>query len=159
MDRSALRSAGAELLGRVQWQLFATLTFDPAKLRRRHGRYQYEKEWKALRLLFNSINLKSFGRQQVRRNGAGLLWFAALEPHKDSGHHFHVLIAGMPDDQLDWCAAMVRAWWKQHMGDPDVRPAANLRASAAYCWKSIDSENEWAMSNSFVRFAALPKAA
>ena len=117
MDKSVLRGAGVELLSRVKWQLFATLTFDPAKLRRRHGQHRYEKEWRALRLLFNSVNLESFGRQKVRRHGAGLLWFAAIEPHRISGHHFHVLIAGIPNDRLDEITFAITKWWHQTMGE------------------------------------------
>ena len=159
MIHSKLWSAGTDLFGRVHWQLYLTLTFDPEKLRRRRGRHQFEKEWLALRLLINTLNLKLFKRQAVKRKYQGLVWFAFIEPHKLAGYHFHVLVAGIPQDGLGWTMSFIQSWWRRRMGDPDVQIVDHQRACVAYCCKSIDSGNEWEVSDSFMRVASLPLAA
>ncbi|MGV7167772.1 rolling circle replication-associated protein [Xanthomonas citri] len=100
LRRADLEAGGyAELLQRIPWQQFWTLTFRVEEAGRTGGVHP-EKADKAFRYFVSCINREIYGTQWSIRQHAkgGLQWARGQEFHKDGRLHFHAVTAAPTDD-------------------------------------------------------------
>jgi hypothetical protein len=94
IDRQALRDAWIALLGRWEWEWFATFTFrEPV---------HPEAADKKFRVLISQANRVLYGHRWHKK-GEGIRWVRALEYQKCDVIHYHALMAGVQDlRRLTW---------------------------------------------------------
>lgn len=113
-DRLVL--AYAELLGRVPWHWFCTLTFRPHLVSGTGGVHP-ERADKAFRLFISKINRELYGANWSRRHHQGLMWARGSEFHKDGRLHFHAVVSAHGNDlniltkRYDW-----HEYWYKEFG-------------------------------------------
>jgi hypothetical protein len=138
LRRSALESAWAEFLGRVPWEFFVSLTFDPKKrFPANHGLASREAFW--------------WCNQTSRVLRQPLAWVYAPERGESGQWHSHALLVGVSRAQLRVPAAM----WKTRNGWIDVRPVWDLRGATLYTTKSAASSGEIVWSETLGRYRDL----
>lgn len=114
VDRQA--QGYAELLQRVPWQQFWTLTFRPSKSGRNGGMHE-EAADKAFRFFASCINREIYGPKWSTRWHGGLMWARGQEWHRDGRLHFHAVAAAATDDlsrlmsRYQW-----HEWWYREFG-------------------------------------------
>jgi len=128
VDARAVRDGYAELLARVPWSYFVTLTYDP-KRHPRSGEESWRKSWEWFLWAWLRSSAIAAGqaweddRGNLRgpwvnawRKGSGRpVWVLALEPHRDDRLHAHVLLRmtrNLP--WLDWKVGQVL--WRSNRG-------------------------------------------
>lgn len=89
--------AYAELLQRIPWQQFWTLTFRADQVGRTGGVHP-EKADKAFRFFVSCINRQVYGPAWSKRPHRGIQWARGQEFHKDGRIHFHAVAAAPTDD-------------------------------------------------------------
>ena len=94
-DRQA--AGYAELLQRIPWQQFWTLTFRVSKSGRNGGMHE-EAADKAFRYFVSCINRELFGPKWSTRWHGGIQWARGQEFHRDGRLHFHAVAATATDD-------------------------------------------------------------
>lgn len=87
----------AELLQRVPWQQFWTLTFRVSKSGRNGGMHE-EAADKAFRYFVSCINREIYGPKWSTRWHGGIQWARGQEFHRDGRLHFHAVTATATDD-------------------------------------------------------------
>src|SRR5437867_1300278 len=132
-----LRDAWAAFLGRIRWQIFATLTFDS-------------------KLCRNGVNLDLAHLEafwwcgavaHVMRRPIG--WAYVVERGGGGAWHVHVLLVGVAG--VSWGAA--RAIWETRNGRIDIQPVYERKRIAAYVTKSVDNDVEIVLSDTLKRYA------
>jgi hypothetical protein len=134
-----LTRAWGDWLGRVPWQDFITLTFDPKKVFP-VGRDRASSE--AFRWL-------SHAEYAERRP---LAWAYSTERGRSGHWHVHALVAGSTG--VNW--SRLSQVWKRHNGIVDVRPVYDGRGVTLYTTKAgADAEVVIADTVTLARFPAL----
>lgn len=87
----------AELLQRIPWQQFWTLTFRVSKSGRNGGMHE-EAADKAFRYFVSCINREIYGPKWSTRWHGGIQWARGQEFHRDGRLHFHAVTATATDD-------------------------------------------------------------
>ncbi|WP_235871591.1 replication endonuclease [Pseudoxanthomonas winnipegensis] len=87
----------ADLLRRIPWQQFWTLTFRPSQTGR-NGSVHGESADKAFRYFVSCINKEVYGPQWHKRPHRGIQWARGTEWHRDGRLHFHAVVAAPTDD-------------------------------------------------------------
>jgi len=117
LRRTDLEAGGyAELLQRLEWQQFWTLTF-----RVEHGSasggVHPEKADKAFRFFVSCINRGIYGPKWNTKWHRGIQWARGQEFHRDGRLHFHAVAAAPTDDlnrlmsRYEW-----HEWWFKEFG-------------------------------------------
>ncbi|MGD6262258.1 hypothetical protein VWY37_20560 [Xanthomonas citri pv. citri] len=108
LRRSDLEAGGySQLLQRMQWQQFWTLTFRIEEAGRTGGVHE-EKADKAFRYFVSCINKELYSARWAQRWHRGIQWARGQEFHKDGRLHFHAVTAAPTDDlnrlmsRYDW---------------------------------------------------------
>lgn len=113
--RKQVSEAYTELLKRVEWSLFATMTFDPKRYPR-SSEMVWISSWrwflftwmKETALDYGQLRVTEAGRYRgpfinAWRRGQGRpMWVLAFEPHRDNRLHCHVLMKLKREMNLDW---------------------------------------------------------
>lgn len=136
LEGAALRSAWADLLSRVPWKLFVTLTFDPKRV------YPVSATT-ASREAFWWCGQTS----RVLRSPVG--WVYAPERGRSGQWHVHALLVGVPDRIL----ASIEIW-KGRNGFIDVQQVRDVRGVALYTTKAAALTGEVAWSDTLGRYRA-----
>ena len=116
------------LLGNVEWQFFATLTFKSLKVN--------QAVW--LKMYFAMI------REQAGNFGvhfSRILWALRYELGEQTGRpHFHALIAGLPNSGVTvaTCFSWMKIWEKHGGGQSRVRVYDPTLAGVEYVLKGVD---------------------
>lgn len=96
-ERDRVAESYADLLQRVAWQQFWTLTFRVSKAGRSGGVHE-EAADKAFRYFVSCINRSVYGPKWSTRWHGGIQWARGQEFHKDGRLHFHAVAAAPTDD-------------------------------------------------------------
>lgn len=106
----------AELLQRVPWQQFWTLTFKLSKTSRTGGMHE-EAADKAFRYFVSCLNRSIYGPKWASRWHGGIQWARGQEFHRDGRLHFHA-VAAAPTDDLNRLASRYEwhEWWYREFG-------------------------------------------
>lgn len=131
-----LANAWAEWLGAVHWQLFVVLTFDPSRVSAVSSKL---------------ANLETFWwcTQSAKVLRVPLGWLYAVERHRSGRHHAHVLMVGVPDDDLGPAPA---AMWRQRNGHIDIRPVFEPRGAVLYSTKEAAASGEVVVADTMKRY-------
>src|SRR5690242_15074633 len=86
----------AELLRRIPWQQFWTLTFRLSKSGRNGGMHG-EAADKAFRYFVSCLNREVYGPKWSTRWHGGIQWARGQEFHRDGRLHFHAVAAAPTD--------------------------------------------------------------
>lgn len=92
-----LADAYADLIGRISWQWFCTLTFRPYFASSTGGVHP-ERADKAFRFFISKINRELYGATWHKRHHGGLQWVRGTELHKDGRLHFHAVVSAYAED-------------------------------------------------------------
>jgi hypothetical protein len=122
--RGELAAAWSDLLSRMPWELFVTLTFDPKRVFP-VDRIQASREafWWCC--------------ETARIYRTPIAWAYAPERGASGLWHVHALLAGTPPG-LTAAAPM----WKERNGHIDVRPVWEIRGATLYASKSAAATGE-----------------
>lgn len=131
-----LAEAWGTFLGRIPWQLFCTLTFDPT---RRHpvGRELASRE------AYQWCGLVGYAYRRP------VAWVYAVERHRSGTHHAHVLLTGLAAEANVSAAAEL---WRTRNGRVDARPVTNAEGVAVYATKSVAEGGEVVFSDTVNRY-------
>lgn len=132
-----LQQRWAEFLGRLPWEWFVTLTFDPKRVFP-VGRTVASRE------AFWWCGLAS----HVLRKQLG--WAYAVERGYGGAWHAHVLVLAVGNSPLTGPTAA----WKQRNGLVDARRVTDCRGAALYTAKDI-VDDEVVLSDSLIKFTQL----
>jgi len=129
-----LRAAWVDFLGRVPWEMFVTLTFDPNRVypvgRIRAGREAFK--WCG--------HVAWTLRQQI-------VWLIALEQGRSGQWHAHALLADVKHD----ISALV-AVWRMRNGYADLRPVRDTAGVVLYSTKQAAFSGEIVLSDSVASY-------
>jgi len=132
--RRALRLGWARYLAKFDWQVMATLTFDPR-------RCEHPGEAHASRETFWWCGLAS----RLCRRPVG--WAYAVEGGGGGWLHAHALLAGCPENL--WPA--ISGAWSARNGRIDLRMVDDREGAAHYLCKSIGPNGEVVLSDTISR--------
>lgn len=135
LRQQRLHQAWANLLGRILWEVFVTLTFDEKRC------FPIDREM-ADREAFWWCGY--VGR--VFRRPVG--WVYAVERGGAGGWHVHALIVGV--DNQRWTAPV--ATWRERCGFIDVKPVTECHRIALYTSKSVTLDGEIVLSDTLGRY-------
>jgi hypothetical protein len=133
-----LQAAWGAFLGRMPWEAFVTLTFDPKR------RFPVSREL-ASRETFRWC---SDAARLLRRP---IAWAYATERHASGLWHAHILVAGAGGASWD----VPRAMWQARNGHADVRRVDSPLLAALYTTKSAALEGEVVLSDTLLRYKDL----
>lgn len=127
--RAAVRDAWVELLGRVGWDLFITLTLDPRRYAR-SGQESWLKAWEWFlwtwckeTAIGDGVAWEDDHTGKLKgpwangwRHGRRPMWVLVMEPHDNGKLHAHVLLKFNAGGllRLDWAAG--QAIWEANRG-------------------------------------------
>lgn len=146
-DRVAI--AYADMLGRLPWHWFVTLTFRPQHETHGNGVHP-EKADKAFRVLVSSINREIFGVRWWKRPQTQLIWARGQEFHKSGRIHFHAVFAAPHADlnaltrRMDWVD-----WWWREFGIARIERPTDQEDVARYVSKYVVKDGEIDFSPNF----------
>lgn len=141
-----------ELLSRVCWHWFVTLTFRPDHQLASGGMHP-EKADKAFRVLLSKINREIYGTRWYKRPDGGLCWARGQEFHKSGRIHFHAVVAA-PDADLNELTRRMRwvdYWWEEFGIARIERPSSQDHVTA-YISKYVTKDGEVDFSPNFGRY-------
>jgi hypothetical protein len=130
-----LDRAWGEFLGRVPWQLFVTLTFNPRR-------------WPSVDQRLAAKEGIWWCQQAARLVRQPVAWLVATERHRDGRWHVHVLLAGLPDGL--GCAP--ESMWKQRCGGIDVRAVHAGSGAVVYATKTAAMTGDVELSDTLTRY-------
>lgn len=139
----------AELLGRLRWQMFATLTWRVHKAGRTGGVHP-EAASKAFRFFVSSINRSLYGRSWGERPHRGIQWATGQEFHRDGRLHLHAVLAAPTGDlyQLvrfdEW-----HRFWRKEFGNNRLERPRSQRDVSGYISKYVAKDGEVDFSANF----------
>jgi hypothetical protein len=127
----------AEFLGRIPWEWFVTLTFDPNRLPSVSCDY-------ASREAFWWCGLVG----HVYRKPIG--WVYAVERQRNGRHHAHALLVGLPPETR-W--SVTRNVWSERNGTAiKIQPLATMGRVALYTSKAVARDGEIALADTLQRY-------
>lgn len=138
LRRPDLEAGGyAELLQRLEWQQFWTLTF-----RVEHGSatggVHPEKADKAFRFFVSCLNREIYGPAWSKRPHRGIQWARGQEFHRDGRLHFHAVAAAPTDDlnrlmsRYEW-----HEWWFKEFGRNQIEAPRSQLDITGYVSKYV----------------------
>lgn len=136
----ALPRAWADFLGRVPWQLFVTLTFDP-------------KRWPSVDQRLTRKEAMWWCQQVGRLLRRPVAWLVAAEQGRGGRWHAHVLLVGIGDG----LGKAPEAMWQQRCGQIDVRPVRGGARAVVYTTKSAALTGEVELSDTLSRYRSAGK--
>lgn len=127
----------ADLLGRVSWQQFWTLTFRVKRAGRTGGVHE-EAADKAFRFFVSSINRELFGPRWSKRWHGGLQWARGQEFHRDGRLHFHA-VASSPTGDLNQQISRYQwhEFWYREFGRNRIEAPRSQQDVAGYLAKYV----------------------
>lgn len=140
LEAKALQNAWADWLGRVDWQLFITLTFDPKRV------FPVDED-RASREAFWWCNQSS----HIYRRPLG--WVYAPERDRSGQWHVHVLMIGVP--MIDGKASMIPeavGMWKARNGKVDVQSVYDIGGITLYETKQAAQTGDLVWSDTIGTF-------
>ena len=138
--KGELVAAWSDFLGRVPWELFATLTFDPKRV------YPVDRVMASREAFWWCNALAHMYRVPA-------VWAYAPERGATGLWHAHALLQGTPKRIGEACAV-----WKARNGHIDVRPVSDGRGITMYASKSAAATGEIVWSDTCRRFAPIAQA-
>ncbi len=145
-----LHAAGyAELLQRIPWQQFWTLTFRVSKSGR-NGGVHGEAADKAFRYFVSCINREAYGPKWSTRWHGGIQWARGQEFHRDGRLHFHAVAAAATDDlnrvinRYDW-----HEFWYREFGRNRIEQPRSQADITGYVSKYVTKGGEVDFSRNF----------
>jgi hypothetical protein len=133
---NALRQGWVELLGRIRWEWFVTLTFDPKRV------------WDVDRELVVK-EARWWCGQVARLVRRPVAWVIAPERGHGGRWHAHVLLVGLPDAGI---GRVPEGMWRQRNGYIEVVRVRDSAAVAVYTTKSAALTGEIELSDTLVRY-------
>ncbi|MDQ1093161.1 hypothetical protein QE400_002574 [Xanthomonas sacchari] len=139
----------AELLQRIPWQQFWTLTFRLNKTGR-NGGVHAEAADKAFRFFVSSINRSLYGARWSARPHGGLQWARGQEFHRDGRLHFHAVAAAPNDDlnrlinRYEW-----HEFWYREFGRNKIEAPRSQSDITGYVSKYVTKGGEVDFSKNF----------
>lgn len=132
----------AEVLGRVPWHQFWTLTFR-ADRGSRNGGMHAEAADKSFRFFVSSINRELYGANWGKRWHRGIQWARGQEFHRDGRLHFHA-VAAAPDGDLNRLMSRYRwhEFWYREFGRNRLEAPRSLADVAGYVSKYVTKGGE-----------------
>jgi hypothetical protein len=130
-----LRESWGDFLGRVPWQYFVTLTFDP----KRH--YPVDQQRASRESFWWCRQLGGLYRRPVA-------WVYVTERGRAGLWHAHVLLTGLGNNTLDVAVQI----WKQRNGIADVQRVWDGFRATLYATKSIPEGAEAVVSDTLVLY-------
>ena len=139
----------AELLRRVPWQQFWTLTFRVSK-GGRGGGVHGEAADKSFRFFVSSINRELYGANWGKRWHGGLQWARGQEFHRDGRLHFHA-VAAAADGDLNRLMSRYQwhEFWYQHFGRNRIEAPRSQADITGYVSKYVTKGGEVDFSRNF----------
>lgn len=131
----ALSEAWGTFLGRVPWQLFVTLTFDPI-------------QWPSVDKQLAMKEAIWWCQQTSRLVRRPLAWALAAERGRGGRWHAHVLLVGLPDGLGGGPEAM----WRQRNGHLDVKEVWRSDRLSVYATKQAALEGDVELSDTLRRY-------
>jgi len=136
-DPWVLHRAWGEFIGRIPWEWFVTLTFDPKR------RFPVSREL-ASREAFIWCGLVGLAYRRA------VTWVYAVERNASGLHHVHVLAAGLPNPR--W-SVVVEVWRERNGRMVDIREVSyEPPRLALYACKSAASDGEIVLSDTVERY-------
>lgn len=132
--RSTLELAWGDFLGRIPWELFVTLTFDPKRV-------FPVREARAEKEMFQWCCQLEFA---LRRPVASLI---AVERGRSGQWHGHVLLAGVPSD-----ISPLPALWELRNGRISVKPVHAIEGIVLYATKEAALSGNLVLSEAVGRY-------
>lgn len=144
--------AYADVLARIPWHWFVTLTFRPDHERSSGGMHP-EKADKAFRVLLSKINRECYGVRWYKRVDGGLMWARGQEFHKSGKIHFHAVVAA-PNADLNTLTRRMRwvDWWWQEFGIARIEAPQSQAHVTAYVSKYVTKDGEVDFSPNYGRY-------
>lgn len=139
----------AELLGRIPWQQFWTLTFRADRGGRTGGMHA-EAADKAFRYFVSCINRAIYSARWAQRWHGGIQWARGQEFHKDGRLHFHA-VASAPTGDLNRLVSRY-AWhefWFREFGRNRIEAPRSQADIAGYVSKYVTKGGEVDFSRNF----------
>ncbi|MBV6810315.1 replication endonuclease [Xanthomonas campestris pv. pennamericanum] len=139
----------AELLRRIPWQQFWTLTFRLNKTGR-NGGVHAEAADKAFRFFVSNINREIYGRAWAKRPHRGIQWARGQEFHRDGRLHFHAVAAAADDDlnrlmnRYQW-----HEFWYREFGRNQIEAPRSQADITGYVSKYVTKGGEVDFSKNF----------
>jgi hypothetical protein len=132
----ALKQAWADFLGRIPWEVFVTLTFDPKRV------FDVDRElaMKEARWWCGEVS------RLVRKPVA---WVIAPERGHGGRWHAHVLLAGLPSMGI---GRAPEAIWRQRNGYIDVDRVTDVDVAALYTTKAAALTGDIELSDTVARY-------
>lgn len=115
-----LRRAWGEVLGRIRWEMFVTLTFNGKQVR------DVSRDLAAREAFWWLCHVARLRRRPV-------LWACAVERHKTKGWHAHAVLEGLGEP--NW-RNLVGAW-RERNGNAHVEPVYSGTGIAMYATKQV----------------------
>ena len=125
-----LQAAWVDFLGRLPWELFVTLTFDPSRVYP-VGRVRASRE---------AFRWCGHVAWTLRHE---LAWLIAVERGRSGQWHAHALLAGVEHD-----ISAVAAIWRMRNGQVDVRAVHDTQRIVLYSTKQAALSGEIVLSDS-----------
>lgn len=148
-SRDVHASAYSQLLQRVPWQQFWTLTFRVEQLGRNGGVHP-EKADKAFRFFVSCINRQVYGPKWAGCWHRGIQWARGQEWHKDGRIHFHA-VAAAPTDDLNRLVSRYEwhEWWFREFGRNRIEAPRSQADITGYVSKYVAKGGEIDTSPNF----------
>ena len=134
VDVEQLRNAWCVFVGRIPWEVMATLTFDPRKV-------FPASQWVADREAFRWCGLVGMVTRRP------IAWLYATERHRSGAWHAHALVAGLGARS---CRAAV-AMWEDRNGIARLRTIYNTPGAILYVTKQA-AAGEVTVSDTLERY-------
>ncbi len=133
-----LKLAWVEFLGRIPWDLFVTLTFDPKRVFP-VSETRCEKE---------AVGWCSQLEYAIRRPVASLI---AVERGRSGQWHGHVLLAGVPSD-ISISISPLAEIWELRNGQINVKPVHAVAGAVLYTTKEAALSGNLVLSDAVGRY-------
>lgn len=139
----------AELLQRVPWHQFWTLTFRADRGGRTGGMHS-EAADKAFRYFVSCLNRELYGANWGKRWHRGIAWARGQEFHRDGRLHFHA-VAAAPDGDLNRLMSRYawHEWWYREFGRNRLEQPRSQADIAGYVSKYVTKGGEVDFSRNF----------
>ncbi|AXI83575.1 replication endonuclease [Xylella taiwanensis] len=142
-------AAYADLLRRIPWQQFWTLTFRPTNSGC-NGSMHPEAADKAYRYFVSCINRSLYGRVWSKRPHRGIQWARGQEWHRDGRLHFHAVVAAPDEDinrlinRYEW-----HEFWYREFGRNRIEAPRSQMEITGYLSKYVAKGGEVDVSRNF----------
>jgi hypothetical protein len=131
-----LKRASADFLGRIPWEVFVTLTFDPQRV------FDVDRELAMKKARWWCGEVSRLVREPVA-------WVIAAKRGHGGRWHAHVLLAGLPSMGMGRAPVAI---WRQRNGYIDVERVTNVDGAALYTTKAAALTGDIELSDTVARY-------